>query len=485
MMWRYTILMIKFIDSILIGFRECFSREATFKWFVTVVTGMMLRRDNLGATSIIRALSLKPIYEPLIRFFRSDAWNIQSASIIWASIVSKSAPGIIRIGDAAVLTGDAIKKSKEGRRMPAVKRLHQESENTSKAEYIFGQLFGCVGVLAEWGKKTFCIPLACELQDGIKEIMSWDDSSRQGSQTVEMIRLAHRFTQIFQNAILLLDRYYLTIPAIEWLDLLNINGGGLRAIIMAKSNATAYEALDKSKPGNRGRPRKRGAPIKLANLFTSEFDNFQQANVSLYGENTTIRYLVKDLLWGKGVYRPLRFVMVEYGDRRAIIASTDTSISPLDIVNLYAKRFSIECTFKAMKYDVGAFTHRFWSLFMPKLNRYEKSDAPDRVTKVKTAKGRFWVRKSLDATEGYVFCGAVATGILQMLSLREAQHSEIKSIRYQRTPARTALSEAAVSDYLVKNVFRLMVEEPKLTISTIIHEKMGRRMYDYENHKAS
>ena len=483
--WRYTILMIKFIDSIMIGFRECFNREATFKWFVTVVIGMMLRSDNLGVTSIIRSLSLKPIYEPLIRFFRSDAWNIRDASIKWASVVSKSAPGIIRIEGAAVLTGDAIKKSKEGRRMPAVKRLHQESENSSKAEYIFGQLFGCVGVLAEWGKKTFCIPLAYELQDGIKDIMSWDGWARLGSQTVEMIRLAHRFTQIFPNAILLLDRYYLTTPAIQWLDLLNMRGGGLRAIIMARSNVTAYEPPDKSKPGERGRPKKRGASIKLANSFTNEVDNFKQANLVLYGEGTTIRYLTKDLLWGKGLYRLLRFVMVEYGGRRAIIVSTDTSISPLDIITLYAKRFSIECTFKTMKYDVATFSNRFWSKFMPKLNRYEKSDAPDRIKKVKTAKAKYWIRKSLDATEGYVFCGIVATGVLQMISLRDAQQSEIKDLRYQRTPARTAVSEATVSDYLGKNVFRLIAEAPKLSISEIIHEKMGRRMYDYENYKVS
>lgn len=31
--------------------------------------------------------------------------------------------------------------------MPDVKKLHQESENSSKAEYIFGHMFGEVGVL--------------------------------------------------------------------------------------------------------------------------------------------------------------------------------------------------------------------------------------------------------------------------------------------------------------------------------------------------
>jgi len=76
-------------------------------------------------------------------------------------------------------------------------------------------------------------------------------------------------------------------------------------------------------------------------------------------------------------------------------------------------------------------------------------------------------------------------GSIRKCYTREAQQNKIKDLHYQRTPARTAVSEAAVSDYLVKNVFRLMAEEPKLTISIIIHDKMGRRMLDYENHKAS
>ena len=482
---RYTIPMIKFIESVLLCFRSCFSRGATFKWFVTIVVGMMVRQDNYGVTSVIRALSLKPSYEPLIRFFRSSSFKIRDLMCKWAEIVANNALGIVRVGDAAVLTGDGIKIPKEGRRMPGVKRLHQESENTTKAEYIFGQLFGCVGVLTEWGKKTFCIPLACELQDGVKEIMSWTENIRRASQTVEMISLAHRLTRIFPKAILLLDRYYLTTPALERLDALNVGGGDLRAIIMAKSNATAYNLPEVHKPGVRGRPKVKGASVRLADLFSTEASNFVSAAVVLYGEKENIQYLAKDLLWGKGLHRLMRFVLVEYGGRRAIIASTDTTIDPLDIVILYAKRFSIECTFKAMKHDVAAFAYHFWTKYMPKLNRFEKTGAPDRVTKVKSDRAKEYIRKALDATEAYVFCGVVATGLLQMLSFRDAKYNEMKKTRYQRTPSRTVASEAIVSDYLVKSVFWHMGKEPGLTISKIIREKMDMKMDDFRLVKAS
>ncbi len=59
-----------------------------------------------------------------------------------------------------ILIGDGVKQSKEAPKMPGVKRLHQGSENSSKAEYIFGHLFSAIGVLVGNHKKFFCIPLS-------------------------------------------------------------------------------------------------------------------------------------------------------------------------------------------------------------------------------------------------------------------------------------------------------------------------------------
>ena len=323
------------------------------------------------------------------------------------------------------------------------------------------------------------------MQDGIKEIMSLDEISRQGSQTVEMISLAHRMSKIYPKSILLLDRYYLSVPALERLDAFNADGDGLRAIIMAKSKVTAYEFPEARKPGAKGRPRVKGASVKLAKLFDTDADKFVHADVVLYGKNVSLRYLAKDLLWGQKLYRKLRFVLVEFeGGKRAIISSTDATIAPLDIIMLYSKRFAIESTFKSMKHDAAAFSNRFWSKQMPKLKRYAKSSEADRASQVKTECARRNVRKSLDATEGYIFCGVVATGLLQVLSLRNAHHNNMKKLRYLRIPSKALESEATVADYLRKNIFRLLANEPNLAISEIIHGKMSNNKSDFEDFEA-
>ena len=48
-----------------------------------------------------------------------------------------------------IFVGDGVKQYKEGRKMPGVKKLFQESENFTKPEYIHKHMFGGLGILAE------------------------------------------------------------------------------------------------------------------------------------------------------------------------------------------------------------------------------------------------------------------------------------------------------------------------------------------------
>jgi hypothetical protein len=60
-----------------------------------------------------------------------------------------------------LLAGDGIKTGKEAERMPAVKRLHQESDNSGKAPYIYGHHWGVIGILAGRVKKILLHPPLC------------------------------------------------------------------------------------------------------------------------------------------------------------------------------------------------------------------------------------------------------------------------------------------------------------------------------------
>lgn len=161
--------MIKFIDKIISEFRTCFTRKAAFEWFAVIILGFMVRSDSMGVTSIIRDLCIDEcLYTTMMHFFRSASWSVSRVFETWCHIILKYAP-IMRDDDGSViLIGDGTKISKEAKHMPGVKKLHQDSENSGKASYIFGHLFGCIGILASNTDKILCIPLFMTIQDGIK-----------------------------------------------------------------------------------------------------------------------------------------------------------------------------------------------------------------------------------------------------------------------------------------------------------------------------
>lgn len=118
--------------------RPAFSRARTFLWFLLVLVAFAVRNDLLGVTSFVRALGLSErCYEPLLHFFHSDAVKADRLAQLWFDIVIKRFP-VYEVDGRPVLILDGIKNSKEGRKMPGVKYLHQQSESNSNPQISYG-----------------------------------------------------------------------------------------------------------------------------------------------------------------------------------------------------------------------------------------------------------------------------------------------------------------------------------------------------------
>jgi len=118
--------------------------------------------------------------------------------------------------------GDGVKQAKEGRFMPGVKKLFQESGDSSKPEYIFEHMFGGLGILAGSLSKWFWIPLRFNIQDGLQQTSGWAGFAVSlFSHLVQMVENGFHAAQAFGDSILLLDRYFLSVPALKRLAGLN------------------------------------------------------------------------------------------------------------------------------------------------------------------------------------------------------------------------------------------------------------------------
>src|SRR6516162_2282462 len=320
--------------------RPAFSRLRTFMWFVTAVAGLTVRVELLGVTSIVRALNLRPsLYTKLLDHFHSSGIELDRLSALWARAVLGLFPSPVRINGRLVLVGDGIKAPKRGKKMPAVKLLHQQSESNTKPEYIMGHSMQAIGVLVHAAKSVFSVPLAVRIHEGLV----WSNRDKRT----------------------LLDK------------MLGLLEQGNHLVTRVKANAVAYAPAPRKKGRKtRGRPKTYGKKIKLKSLLAN-VDSMQRVASPVYGEhNVTLRYRVCDLLW-RPAGRLVRFVVVVHPTRGScILMCTDTSLSAADIIRLYGLRFKIECSFKQAVRQIGSFSYHFWMKDMIPLRYHNGNQYP-------------------------------------------------------------------------------------------------------------
>ncbi len=144
------------------------SRLSTFLWFSTCVVGLSIRTERLGVSSLERALGLESgFYRQLLDNFHSKGIKLDKMTALWTQAVLRLFPRKVTVNGRFVLVGDGIKIGKRGKKMPAVKRLHQSSESNTKPTYIMGHSFQAVSLLVEAANGILAVPLAKRIHEGI------------------------------------------------------------------------------------------------------------------------------------------------------------------------------------------------------------------------------------------------------------------------------------------------------------------------------
>ena len=384
--------------------RPAFSRLRTFMWFVTAVAGLTVRLELLGVTSIVRALNLRPrLYTKLLAHFHSSGIKLDRLSALWAQTVLQLFPSPVRVNGRLVLVGDGIKAPKRGKKMPAVKLLHQQSESNTKPEYIMGHSMQAVGLLVHAANSVFSVPLAVRIHEGLV----WSNRDKRtlldkmlGLLDILAIKVPFYFVA---------DAYYAVGKMVR-----GLLKQGNHLVTRVKSNTVAYApATPKKGQKKKGRPKTYGQKKKLKSLLKDPKSMLQVAS-PVYGEhNVILRYCVRDLLW-RPVGLLVRFVAVIHPTRGAcILMCTDRTLSAVDIIRLYGLRFKIECSFKQAVRQIGSFAYHFWMKDMIPLRYHNGNQYLHR----KSADYRSRVKRKMRAYHAFIQAGVVAQGLLQYLAV--------------------------------------------------------------------
>jgi hypothetical protein len=139
--------MFRFINDILEQFLPCSKRQASWVNFCCIIIGFVIRPDTRGVSSVISALRMKSErYTSLLKFFRSTSFDIDGLYQKLITVCMRILPRKT-VNGRVILVRDHIKASKEGRRMPVIEKLHQESQNSGKGAFIEGHLFGFISMI--------------------------------------------------------------------------------------------------------------------------------------------------------------------------------------------------------------------------------------------------------------------------------------------------------------------------------------------------
>lgn len=466
------------LSVLLANFQPLFS-SSLYIWFVLLVVSFMVRSDKLGVTSGIRALKLDPMcYTNMLNFFHNKSWNVKDVQRTWARCVAAQYP-ILDVNGKCLLVGDATQQEHHGKKMIGVKK-YPKSHDKLNNEYIHGRFWGNIGVLCSNLQTCFCVPLQASIQGGVSKTAEWEGGSpeRADSHVVQVIRNGGEVADnLGRPCIIALDRLFHTKPLYKALDEINknckldIDCDLLTVVTRAKMNCVAYQLPPPKQPGQKGRPRKKGDKVVLSELFKSD-GLFTKATVKMYGRREKIQYYCTDLLWGPGLWKLLRFVLVKRADgSNAIFVCTDTTLDPVTIVGIYSLRFKVEIQFRSGKQTLGTYFAKFWSKVMPPLNRFKKKGDPDPLESVTDPEDREALLDSLDAVEKFAALANIGQGLLQGMALDEKFAMKVNSKIWHRTKRhQTVVSEATVRTYLQQNFEDLLQEGSPIpsTVKAII-----------------
>jgi hypothetical protein len=382
--------------------RPACSRMRTFLWFTLCLSGISIRPDTFGVSSIVRAFGLKDaLYDRLLDFFHSPALNIAGLTGCWVRTVLNTFPGILTVNGRLLIVGDGLKVPKSGKKMPAVKRLHQSSESNTKPQYIMGHSCQAVAVLVGAMQSVFAVPLASRIHEGIVF------SNRDTNTLLDKMMLLVDSLGL-PRFYFIADAYYSARKVMAALI-----GKGNHLVSQVRSTAVAYvPAAATTTRREKGRPKKYADKIKLKTLFDSP-DLMITAESPVYGEKgVQIRYRCADLLIKRlGIL--VRFLAVIHPVRgRCILMCTDLSLPAIEVVRLYGLRFKIEVSFKQALRTIGSYAYHFWMKDMTPLRR----SSGDQFLHRKSESYRNSVRRKVDAYHRFIQIGLIAQGLLQFLS---------------------------------------------------------------------
>ena len=224
---------------------------------------------------------------------------------------------------------------------PGSKIHHEHSKKPNRSQYVLGQ---CLVVLVATKFVPMCGPVSIPLLSRLTPT-----TGNTGKLTAARVIWRTVKEKFCNNSVyMLLDAWYMKAPLINYLL-----QEGVHVIGNIRGDSAVFELPPIKKETKRGRPRKYGARIYREQI---ERKRFAVRQMTLYNAPHKVHYqaqTVKAKFLGGRVVKVVwvKLEKVESGNisRLKLFLSTDTTMSAVEIIDAYARRWSVESFFHQIK----------------------------------------------------------------------------------------------------------------------------------------
>ena len=354
-------------SAIILQFRSLFSKK-TFALLHTLLSGVILATGSRTICAILRfcGLATDKNFHKYHRFLSRAKWSgLKTAKTLFDLIVNCFCPG-----SGPLILG--IDETIERRRGPKIKAkgIYRDPVRSSQSHFVkcSGLRWICLMLLAPipWAARIWALPFFCALAPSeryCKEHKKKHKKIRDWAR--QMILLISRWFKD-RPLIVVADSAYATI------ELLVSVQSKATMITRLRLDAALYDPAPHKPQGSRGRHRVKGSrqPSLAQRLEQDHGQGLEWVKAIVpqwYGKkDVKVELASGTAIWYHGGIPalPIRWVLlrdVEGKGAPAALLSTDVDMDPLEIVNCFIRRWTVEVTLREVRTHLGVETQRQWS----------------------------------------------------------------------------------------------------------------------------
>jgi hypothetical protein len=351
--------------EIILAFAAVFVQQRTWRHAQLLLLGTLLTPGQRTVSSVLRIIGLRRErhFVNYHRVLNRAVWSSrQAARLLLERLISTFVP----TGPIVLGVDDTIER-RRGKQISA-KGIYRDPVRSSKSFFVktSGLRWLSLMLLAPipWAKRVWGLPFLTVLAPSERFSQSHDRRHKTLTDWTRQVALQARRWLPHRRIVLVGDSSFAV------LDLLaTLRRQGLVCVTRLRLDAALYEPAAPRQPGERGRPRKKGARLPtLTQRLQDASTEWQSLSVAGWYGNIERRL---EVCSGTAVwYRaglpvlPVRWVLLrdpagEF-EPQALLC-TDPACDPRDIIGWFVRRWSLEVTFRETRDHLGVETQRQWS----------------------------------------------------------------------------------------------------------------------------